>query len=701
MMAGLALAVEAQDAPPVGVGDPPTFLLEYYDAWVGSPHADVTAEAFVHWDADGEVSERCATCHTTPGYRDFLGADGSEAGVVDAPAPLGTVVNCDSCHNPVAAQLTSVTMPSGAVDSYLDDSGRCMVCHPGRASTVAVNSAIEEVGLTDSQNEVSAELGFINVHYYAAAASLFGSEAQGGYQYDGQRYEGRFSHVEAYDTCAECHSSHTTEVQVGDCATCHEGVESVEDLRDIRMPGSMMDYDGDGDDLEGIAGEIETLQEMLLEAIQLYGVEVAGTAIAYDTHSHPYWFNDTNENGDSDEDEVNGDNAYASYTPRLLEAAYNYQFSLKDPGGFAHNAKYHIQLLFDSIAMLNAELEEGVDLTWSVRNDAGHFDATAEAFRHWDEDGEVPATCTKCHTADGLPFLLENNVTIASEPSNGLNCTTCHDNMGEFTTYVVDSVVFPSGAEISFGEGDENNLCLNCHQGRESTVSVDRAITSAGVGDDEVSAHLRIRKPHYFAAGATLFGSEAQGAYQFAGQEYVGRNLHAEDVVACSDCHDQHSLVVQAEVCEDCHEDVRDVEDIPFIRQEAEDAEPIDYDGDGDDEEPIADEIASLHEALLVAIQTYAADTLGTAIAYDSAAYPYWFTDTNGNGAVDPDEANSDNGFANWSPNLLRAAYNYQYVAKDPGAFAHNADYTLQVLYDSLAAMGGEDAVSTLTRPPV
>ena len=103
-----------------------------------------------------------------------------------------------------------------------------------------------------------------------------------------------------------------------------------------------------------------------------------------------------------------------------------------------------------------------------------------------------------------------------------------------------------------------------------------------------------------------------------------------------------------------------------------------------------------MHEALLAAIQAYAADTIGTPIAYSATAYPYWFVDANANGIADPDEAD---GYATWTPRLLRAAYNYQYVAKDPGAFAHNGRYIAQVLYDSLLDVGGEGAVAGMTRP--
>jgi hypothetical protein len=53
--------------------------------------------------------------------------------------------------------------------------------------------------------------------------------------------------------------------------------------------------------------------------------------------------------------------------------------------------------------------------------------------------------------------------------------------------------------------------------------------------------------------------------------------------------------------------------------------------------------------------------------------------------------------YVGWTPRLLQAAYNYQYASKDPGAFAHNSTYVIQVLYDSLEDMGGN--VSGMTRP--
>ena len=136
-------------------------VIPYEEEWANSPHNNAEAEAFVHWNEDGEIQESCAKCHSTPGYLDFIGADGSEAGVVNAPAPLGTTVECAACHNDVTGEMTSVVMPSGVELMGLGDESRCIQCHQGRASTVSVNAGLEEAGLAgeDDLDTVSEEIG--------------------------------------------------------------------------------------------------------------------------------------------------------------------------------------------------------------------------------------------------------------------------------------------------------------------------------------------------------------------------------------------------------------------------------------------------------------------------------------------------------------------------------------------------------------
>ena len=94
------VTVEVPAEPEEVMPAEPAVVVPFEEEWASSAHADASAEAFVHWDEDdpAEVPPACAKCHSTPGYQDFIGADGSEAGVVDAAAPIGTVVTCEACH---------------------------------------------------------------------------------------------------------------------------------------------------------------------------------------------------------------------------------------------------------------------------------------------------------------------------------------------------------------------------------------------------------------------------------------------------------------------------------------------------------------------------------------------------------------------------------------------------------------------------
>jgi hypothetical protein len=230
---------------------------------------------------------------------------------------------------------------------------------------------------------------------------------------------------------------------------------------------------------------------------------------------------------------------------------------------------------------------------------------------------------------------------------------------------------------------------------------VNNVIRASGVKDDEVSDKLAFRNIHYFAAGASMFGTDVKGAYQFNDKEYNGRFEHARGADTCAGCHNVHELTLKADKCTKCHENVEKTEDARLVRALPEDKDPLDYDGDGNMEEGVAAEISALHDALLAAIQQYTSKTANQAIAYNPLSYPYWFTDTNKDGKADGDEVKTENAFKGWTPNMLRAAYNYQFVAKDPGSFVHNPDYILQVLYDSIEAVGGKEAVAKFNRPPV
>jgi hypothetical protein len=108
-----------------------------------------------------------------------------------------------------------------------------------------------------------------------------------------------------------------------------------------------------------------------------------------------------------------------------------------------------------------------------------------------------------------------------------------------------------------------------------------------------------------------------------------------------------------------------------------------DYDGDGDTAEGVKGDLDGLAEALYAEIQAYT-EAQGAKAVYNGSAYPYWF-----------DEAGEN--FAAFDAKSLKAAYNYQYYQKDPGAFVHNGKFVAQFLIDSIADLGGN--VGGYTRP--
>ena len=728
--APVVVATEAPtEAPTAAPTEDPAAAIE--PIFAASGHADAAAEAFIHWDTEAEVPTSCAKCHSEAGFVDFI-ADGK----VDAAAPVpNTPFTCTMCHNDAADALTSVTFPSGAVVSNLGPEARCMTCHQGRQSKISVEKKITDFAVTDVDVVVepipavdaagapvldadgkptTVKFTFPNVHYFAAGGTLYGSQVKMGYEYEGKTYDGKHAHVDGFNTCVGCHDQHSLEVKVEACAECHADVASVEDLKNVREPSSSSDYDGDGDKEEGVAFEIAGLQETLYASIKAYATEVVGTGIVYDAATNPYWFVDAD--GDGAIDQVDGKNvSYASFTARLLKATYNYQVSVKDPGAFAHGGKYIIELLVDSIEDVNAaeKLTTKFDATTLTREDPGHFNGAAEAFRHWDlnDDGSpsyvVEAACAKCHSASGLPILLAGQeIPEEGVPAgNGLMCVTCHDGGNFPARYAVNEVAMPSGMVVSYGEGADSNLCIECHQGRASKKSVDDKIAlfpgAADAPDTVVEAikdangkdvRFSFINAHYFGIGAMWFGTDAQGFYEYEGKSYVGVNTHVEvdGKAGCVGCHDAHNGSWDTEKCAACHPGIESVDDIRGA------SDTTDWNGNGDVAEPVRNEVRALRDALYAEIKAYAKTTVGTGIAYDTNVYPYWFVDADGDDKADVVDGKAVS-YSTWTPRLLKAAYNFNFLRKIPGTFVHNAKYAIQIQIDSIEDLGGD--ISKYTRP--
>ncbi len=697
---------------------------EVAEAWGNNPgaHGD-----YVEWPYEQRTS--CAKCHSGTEFVK-LTVGGTESNFVTDES---RVVACVSCHDLQAKDaegafalgatrvIDPVVFPSGAEVTLRNASNLCATCHQGRESGV------------DVQDRVDTEdppYDFINIHYFAAAATYFGSQVNGGYEYPGLEYVGRNvfpSHPDGLKDCIGCHlrgeADHNFLPEIGDCSGCH---------------GLLPVPEGEEPGFEDLVGspaknfaDIQALSGDLIAAIQSYATTVIGTGIFYDGDAYPYFFK---EGGEPDRD-----NAYDLFDAKLLEAAYNYQVAQKDPCGYLHNGTYIKQLLYDSIQDLAQAVTPSVPVPgrdgfrgatpseqWHI---AGHADTGAEAFVHWDEDDppEVPTSCAKCHTTPGFAdFALDGVVDAAVPVGSVVECSACHQRRNLFAdpstrwetvaNVALEPVTFPSGATATFA--NNSNICMACHQGRESGVSVENRVTTQ-------SPPYNFINRHYLAAAAILFGSDVTASYEYAGKTYRGQNTYSAGMAArgldnCVGCHMQrgavppladHRFLPDVSDCNLCHSDfaagafgaaLTDFDKIAYpdpskiaeIGGDPSAVPPnVDYDGDGI-LESFRGEIDGMQEALLTAIQGYARTTLGKPIAYSGSSYPYWFNDLNGNGVVDPDETGSR--YNSFDAKLLEGAFNY-HSNQDPCGPFHNYKYVIQTEYDSIEDLGG--SVEGKTRP--
>jgi predicted CXXCH cytochrome family protein len=355
----------------------------------------------------------------------------------------------------------------------------------------------------------------------------------------------------------------------------------------------------------------------------------------------------------------------------------------KDPGAYVHNGRYIIKLLHDSIIDINTAIANPVDMDDADRDAPGHFNGASEAARHWDEDEGVSSSCSKCHSgAPGFRFWIEYGVGMeVPETANGLECYTCHENFeNTYDVVEVESTTYSNGVELEHDGYD--NICATCHSGRTSGAEIDAAIGAGQLGFKNV---------HYLPAAAVRNGNLSGIGYEYDGMSYAGFLQH-DSRTQCAGCHDpvesNHTFRIEDvwdAICDVCHSDDDGPEEIRIVHLD-------DYDGDGNDTETLQAELRGLANRVLARMVAAAASPL----CYSPTRYPYWIG-AGGNAQGFCADGETAGGFAAWTPELMRAAHNFQLHEKEPGAYAHNFDYMAQLLHDSIDDLGGD--VTGLVRP--
>lgn len=282
------------------------------EEWAKSAHATAT-------NADAEDSpakrDNCIRCHNGKAYAMQI----STADEVDTGKPVGQ--DCETCHSGHGKEVKEsglVQLPAGEVR---DGGGvLCMDCHNARN--------------TPDPDKRPAP------HASAQSDVVMGMN---GYQAEGKTYSSS-PHTAAKDTCLGCHManldghpSHTFKADVEACKSCHQGMDSINRK-------AQADYDGDGN-VEGFQEEIDGLLKMLHDAI-----EAKLNGGTFTTGHGQILFQDANQN------EL--DNVPAE----LYYGAWNYFLVSNDGSKGIHNPTYAVQLLQQSILMLDGDLGKAQQL---------------------------------------------------------------------------------------------------------------------------------------------------------------------------------------------------------------------------------------------------------------------------------------------------------------------------------------------------
>lgn len=316
---------------------------------------------------------------------------------------------------------------------------------------------------------------------------------------------------------------------------------------------------------------------------------------------------------------------------------------------------------------------------------------TADADVIW---GDATVVCITCHNphADQVSGKGPNLRVPVKLSYNSLFVDPVKNPRGGINKFM-DGTDIPQGDATTTPPGVGNGIiCLFCHQGRESGLTVFLNIKSNGVDpyatpDKVISAKgVSFQNPHYLESGAILWARN-NWEYIFNGtSQMYSSGIPEHQQLNCTGCHmgeaspngleGGHTWRPRIEVCQQCHHkadgtSIQSFTDIPAS---------ADFDGDGFVKSAFA-EIGTIGDPVLGDSGLFGqlkAALQAKGIFYDPNTYPYFFT-----------SAAETTSFTAWTTNTLTAAFNLSFLFKAGNCQPyHNVFYTAQILLDSLKALG-------------
>jgi len=338
---------------------------------IKAAYVDGDESAWPHYDWDAGNRQSCQRCHTTTGLvnytddpenynselNDFSHLEGwerdADTGDVTSSGQ-NELLYCWGCHSDNNGGLNN---PGAILEDYgdcaivqygdIDESNVCLSCHIGR-----------EIGenVQNSDSDFN-DRSFINSHYLAAGASLFGVS---GFEYEGENYA-PVSYYKHDSIGTPYINSDGVDDNMGPCAGCHLTSEQGHRFLPYEINEAGDDFEYITDVCSDCHGDGVTVDFIKEEehgyAASLEALNVAlGKIGIFFAPNYPYFFNDLDDtsrnNGVKDwikEDAYPGGLDVQQAGKNTMGAAFNFNLAAHESGGFAHNRIYYKRLYWDAI----------------------------------------------------------------------------------------------------------------------------------------------------------------------------------------------------------------------------------------------------------------------------------------------------------------------------------------------------------------
>jgi hypothetical protein len=407
----------------------------------------------------------------------------------------------------------------------------------------------------------------------------------------------------------------------------------------------------------------------------------------------------------------------------------------------------------DTVSILNGSVINGTHI---LNSDGDVTEKDAGAWTHYDfklpdspygppGNGDRLA-CMRCHTSTGFRNFIsgpavynavDNDFSYETgQQREMLYCWGCHqsiaddlrgDKMDHATHTVKNQLVFndvapydePSARILSVGSVEGSIVCVSCHSGMNSGVSV--TLVSDFTNTSAVS-------PHYLAAGGVLYGvvgyenSPAAGDYDNDPLGFLHNDLgfsQGSDNGPCVACHMKSN---EGHIMEAAIANASGIIDIPAFENTCAVCH--------NDEAALISAMNTAKAGFQNAIEALKAALASNNVFY-SSAYPYFYNAPYVEGWTEDGSCNTNMALKNWNAGgsntyswtmspyphceydypqavtgdstlteaKLGAAFNLTLLSHEPGAYAHNSKYAKRLLFDSIDALdnGNMDGVISLT----